>query len=123
MDASPLPLCKCHMETHSQLWSIDKEVWKSEKPQPPQFNTKFAPLHGYACSVSINRNTIVVIGGHYLELKKTANVGGTKDRFVPLEYPLNDNVFEYNFNTLEWTEFPKVPNIQVCCLIFHIKSL
>ena len=108
------------METHSQLLSIDKEVWKSEEPQPSQFNTKFAPLHGYVCSVSINRSTIVIIGGHYLALKKTAN-GGLNDLFVPMEYPLNDNVFQYNFNTFEWTEFPKVQNIQVCCFTYRIR--
>ena len=103
-------MCKCEMQTNTQLWSINKEVWKSEEPSPPHFSTEFAALHDRACCVSVNKDTVVFIGGHYLDMKMI----NKHFRYVPLKDPLNDFVFEYSFKTFEWTKFPSVPNIQVC---------
>ena len=99
------------MQTLTQLWSINKEVWKSEEPSPPHFSIEFAALHDRACSVSIDKDTVAFIGGHYIDMRM--NEDETNSRYVPLKYPLNDLAYEYSFKTLEWSKLPKVPNIQV----------
>ena len=103
-------MCKCEMHTNTQLWSINKEVWKSAEPSPPHFSAELAALHDRACSVSVNKDTVVFIGGHYFDMKMI----NKNFRYIPLKDPLNDLVFEYSFKTFEWTKFPSVPNIQVC---------
>ena len=115
-------VCKCTMKSQTQLWSIKKQVWKSER-KPPELPIGFAPLHDHVCSVSIDRHTSIFFGGHYLLSKANDE---DQYRKVVIKFPLNDKVFEYSFKTLEWTEFASIPNIQVkftsLCSKFVIQS-
>ena len=113
-ELAPFPHCQCHMDTNTQIWTMEKEIWKSLNPEPPKFSADFAALRDYACSVSVDRNTVIFFGGHYLKIKVPDPAYPHEDnRYVPVQTPFNDQVFEYSFKTQKWTKFQNVPNIQV----------
>ena len=85
----------------------------------PKFTTEFAALRDHACSISVDRDTAVFIGGHHLDVKWPEDF--LEEVYIPLKNPLNDKVFEYDFKNLKWTELPRVPGIQVKSLA-HLKS-
>ena len=103
--------CQCLVDTKTQLWSINKEKWKSSSSIAPKFSQKFSMMYEKGCSVAIDRNTILFIGGHHLY--KLADTDWYGSEFVPLIVPFNDLVYEYNFVDRNWTELPKVPNVKV----------
>ena len=126
--------CKCFMDLNTQIWSMNKEIWNSHiggkvfcvfvlnltvtLPFLAQkFTSQFGIIKGFGCSVPVNRSTVVFIGGHYMEVRlKSANQGVhfTHYDYIPLKWPINDQVFQFSFLTRNWTELPKVPDIQVC---------
>ena len=54
--------CKCAALFPTQLWSMKKMTWAKK---PPEFPTHISMLSG--CAVSINRNKVLFIGGHYTQ--------------------------------------------------------
>ena len=54
--------CKCDASFPTQLWSMKKMTWAKK---PPEFPTHISMLSG--CAVSINRNKVLFIGGHYTQ--------------------------------------------------------
>ena len=107
--------CHCIVDRWTQLWSIEKEKWKSSTSISPEFSTQFFIMFGKGCSVAIDRNTILFIGGHHLyKLPDSEGIGfDNKQEYVPLITPFNDKVYQYNFWSRKWTELPKVPNVEV----------
>ena len=102
------------MHIDTQVWGMEKEIWKSLNPEPPKFSADFAALPNYACSVSVDPNTVVFFGGHYLKIMMPDPAYPNEDNhYVPVKTPLNDLAFEYSFKTHEWMKFPNIPNIQV----------
>ena len=83
----------------------------STNPSPPKFSTEFASLSDHACSISVDRDTVVIIGGHHLNVM--SEDFSEEEVYMPMKNPLNDKVFEYNFKKVKWTELPGVPGIQV----------
>ena len=54
----------------------------------------------------------------------------TQYNYIPMKWPLNDQVFLFSFLNRNWTELPKVPNIQVrlplkyfICELMYLGSL
>ena len=98
------------MDPKTQIWSLNKESWYIG----PIFNREFAILHDHGCSISLDRNNLVFIGGHYVE-KRFAYNAKVKIYYdyIPVTQPINDLVYGYNFLKDEWTKLQNVPNIQV----------
>ena len=80
------------------------------------FTSQFGIIKGFGCSVPVNRSAVVFIGGHYMEVRlKPGHLGVhfTHYNYIPLKWPVNDQVFLFSFLDRNWTKLPKVPNIQV----------
>ena len=103
--------CHCLVDTWTQLWSIEKEKWKSSTSISPEFSNQFFIMYGKGCSVAIDRNTIIFIGGHHLYKLPDS------EEYIPLITPFNDLVYQYNFMERKWTKLPKVPNVKVFRII------
>ena len=106
------------MNLPTQVWSIDKESWIIG----PSFHAEVAILHDHACSIALDRNNLLFIGGHYQEIRKDSlkneetiiySSKNEETYYVPMNTPLNDLVFKYNFPKDSWTKLQNVPNIQV----------
>ena len=110
--------CQCLVDTRTQLWSIVKEKWKSSTSISPEFSKQFFIMYGKGCSVAIDRSTILFIGGHHLYKLQDSDMF----EFVPINYPFNDLVYQYNFMDRKWTNLPKVPNVKVIVMLIHIIS-
>ena len=80
------------------------------------FTSQFGIIKGFGCSVPVNRSAVVFIGGHYMEVRLKPGHQGvhfTHYNYIPLKWPVNDQVFLFSFLDRNWTKLPKVPNIQV----------
>ena len=106
------------MDLSTQVWSIDKESWIVG----PSFDAEVAILHDHACSIALDRNNLLLIGGHYQEIRKDSlkdeetviySYKYQETYYIPVTTPLNDLVFKYNFPKNNWTKLQNVPNIQV----------
>ena len=81
-----------------------------------KFTSQFGIIKDFGCSVAVNRSTVVFIGGHYMEIRLIPGNQGVhfaQYKYIPLKWPINDQVFLFSFLNRNWTELPKVPNIQV----------
>ena len=85
----------------SQLWNIEKGRNIADYPIVPSSN--FTLLQGYYCSVPINKDKVVLIGGHYVEY----NI------WLMLYYPsydyINNQVWEFDFESGIWTKLVDIP--------------
>ena len=68
---------------------------------------KLPPGFGFysGCSVQIDRHTIMLIGGHYLEYDDT----GIAERIILVKHPANNQVTQFNTIRRKWNPLPDVP--------------
>ena len=85
----------------SQLWNIEKGRKIADYPIVPYNN--FTLLSGHYCSVPINKDKVVLIGGHYVEY----NI------WIGYIYPsydyVNNHVWEFDFDSGIWTKLNNIP--------------
>ena len=112
--------CNCYMDPNTQIWSMNKESWNTQFNSTQKFTSQFGIIRGFGCSTPINRSIVVFIGGHYMDVKLRLGYEQamnfthyTHYNYIPLKWPINDQVFQFSFLTRNWTELPKIPNIQV----------
>ena len=104
------------MDLTTQLWSMNKETWNLTPFLAPKFTSQFGFIDGFGCSTAVNRSVVVFIGGHYMDVRLKPGAKGlvfSDYKYIPMKWPINDQAFQFNFLTRNWTELPKVPNIQV----------
>ena len=94
--------CKCIKSWNVNLWSIKKEVFLPSITMLPK---GFAFLTG--CSTAIDRNRIILIGGHYVLTYQGTTLSANSEMIV--KYPSNDQVVEFNTLNRKWTYLQKVP--------------
>ena len=57
------------------------------------------------CAIGLNRNIGLLIGGHYVKTDKMYD--------YPLNYPINDQVIEFDISTGKYTMLRNVPLAEV----------
>ena len=84
----------------SQLWNIEKGRKIANYPIVPYNN--FTLLQGHYCSVPIDKNKVVLIGGHYvLNIYNIYN--------YPSYDSVNNQVWEFDFESGIWTKLNNIP--------------
>ena len=92
-------------EFKTMFWSIEKMTWLQTK-NFPNLPTNFSMISG--CSVALNRNIVLLIGGqHNWQNTLQTNVQ-PKQYFTHKSFP-NNQVLQYNLQNQTWTWLENIP--------------
>ena len=93
-------VCLCNIARVVYLWTMKKKRFSPLK-------VKLPPVFGFysGCSLPIDRHTIMLIGGHYIE----DDNNGIVKRMILVKYPANNQVAQLNIRRRKWNLLPGVP--------------